>query len=92
MEGVVLTNIQNRYWSGTNSSPSTNDHNCGELDPENVIIEEFAACPRGTVAATIDPQTLEETRRWSSPANPRFSNATQASIFGLPQGLDIVIL
>ena len=60
------------------AGPSNVDHNCGELDTENVQLEEFARCPRGSVAATFDPQTLAETARWSSPASPVFSNATMA--------------
>jgi hypothetical protein len=60
------------------AGPSVDDHNCGELDPESVNIEEFASCPKGSVAAIFDPQTLAETARWSSPADPRFSNATMA--------------
>ncbi len=60
------------------AGPSSVDHNCGEIDTENMILEEFAACPRGSVAATFDPVTLAETGRWSSPADPVFSNATMA--------------
>ena len=59
------------------------DHGCGELDaekldPETMDVEEFAACPRGWVAAKFDPATLTETARWSAPPDPRFSNATMA--------------
>lgn len=60
------------------AGPSYIDHDCGEMTPETMTIEAFAACPRGSVAVTFDPQTLVETRRWSSPANPQFSNATMA--------------
>ncbi|MEZ5558124.1 MAG: SMP-30/gluconolactonase/LRE family protein [Pseudomonadales bacterium] len=60
------------------AGPSNVDHNCGGLDLGNVQLEEFAACPRGSVAATFDPQTLEENERWSSPPDARFSNATMA--------------
>jgi len=62
------------------AGPSSSDHRCGELDVENVDLEEYASCPRGSVAATYDPQTLMELQRWSSPADPRFSNATMALI------------
>ena len=58
--------------------PSFVDHECGELDVENVDLEEYASCPRGSVAATYDPKTLAETKRWARPANPDFSNATMA--------------
>ena len=60
------------------AGPSNIDHDCGELDVENVSIEEFASCPRGFVAATIDPKTMLATRLASGPANPEFSNATMA--------------
>jgi hypothetical protein len=60
------------------AGPSYEDHNCGELDTENFDLEEFASCPRGSVAAVYDPVTLSETKRWSSSADPVFSNATMA--------------
>lgn len=60
------------------AGPSNSDHDCGELDVENMDLEAFAACPRGSVGAKFDPETLEETARWSSPPDPRFSNATMA--------------
>jgi hypothetical protein len=60
------------------AGPSNEDHACGELDPDNFTLEEFAACPRGSVAATFDPESLAETERWRSPPDPRFSNATMA--------------
>jgi hypothetical protein len=60
------------------AGPSHTQHDCGELDPENVNIEEFASCPRGFVAATIDPETMTETRLASGPPDPDFSNATMA--------------
>lgn len=60
------------------AGPSSTDHNCGALDPTNVDLETFASCPKGSVAATYDPMTLAETQRWSSPADPIFSNATMA--------------
>jgi len=60
------------------AGPSYDDHDCGELDAENVDLEVFASCPRGSVAAVYDPVTLKETGRWSSPADPVFSNATMA--------------
>ena len=60
------------------AGPSMDDHACGELDVAGFDLEEFASCPKGSVAATFDPETLVETRRWSSPADPRFSNATMA--------------
>ena len=60
------------------AGPSNEDHQCGELDVENMDLEEFASCPRGYVAATYDVNTLEETQRWSGPANADFSNATMA--------------
>ncbi|MCZ6710342.1 MAG: SMP-30/gluconolactonase/LRE family protein, partial [Gammaproteobacteria bacterium] len=60
------------------AGPSMDDHDCGELDVAGFDLEEFASCPKGSVAATFDPETLTETRRWSSPADARFSNATMA--------------
>jgi|TARA_B100000315_G_C14568487_1_gene584202 hypothetical protein len=48
------------------------------LDPETVDIEEFASCPKGSVAATFDPLSMTETARWSRPAGEDFSNATMA--------------
>ena len=60
------------------AGPSNDQHDCGELDPENINIEEFASCPRGFVAATFDPKTMQETKRVSGPANSDFSNATMA--------------
>jgi hypothetical protein len=60
------------------AGPSNDQHDCGELDPENIDIEEFANCPRGTVASTFDPRTMAETRVVNSPANSEFSNATMA--------------
>jgi hypothetical protein len=60
------------------AGPSNDDHDCGELDVENMDLEEFAACPKGYVAATYDVNTMAETRRWSGPANADFSNATMA--------------
>lgn len=60
------------------AGPSNVDHGCGELDIENMDLEAFAACPRGSVAAKFDPATLAETARWSAPPDPRFSNATMA--------------
>ncbi|MGE3462827.1 MAG: hypothetical protein AB7I04_13010 [Pseudomonadales bacterium] len=66
-EGLLIT-----------GGPSNTDHACGALDVENMDLEEFASCPRGSVAATYDPLTLEEVQRWSSPPDPQFSNATMA--------------
>jgi len=60
------------------AGPSTTDHDCGELDVENMDLEEFASCPKGSVAASFDPETLVERKRWSSPPDARFSNATMA--------------
>ncbi len=60
------------------AGPRNDQHDCGELDPENISIEEFASCPRGFVAATFDPKTMQETKRVSGPANSDFSNATMA--------------
>jgi hypothetical protein len=60
------------------AGPSNTDHDCGPIDTERFSLEEFAACPRGSVAATFDPATLAETKRWSSPPDRRFSNATMA--------------
>jgi hypothetical protein len=60
------------------AGPSSEDHDCGEMDVANVDLEEFASCPRGSVAAIFDPQTLQETVRWSRSATPDFSNATMA--------------
>lgn len=60
------------------AGPSNVDHDCGELDVENMDLEAFASCPRGSVAATYDPGTLAETARWSAPPDPKFSNATMA--------------
>jgi hypothetical protein len=60
------------------AGPSNTDHNCGELDIENMDIEDFASCPKGFVAATYDPTTMAEIKRWSGPAHADFSNATMA--------------
>jgi hypothetical protein len=60
------------------AGPSNDEGQCGPLDAEHFSLEKFAACPRGSVAATFDPATLKETRRWSSPSNREFSNATMA--------------
>ena len=60
------------------AGPSNNDHDCGELDVGNVDVEEFASCPRGFVAATIDPESMVVTQVASGSPNPKFSNATMA--------------
>jgi hypothetical protein len=60
------------------AGPSINDHDCGELDVGNVDLEEFASCPKGFVAATIDPETMVVTQVASGSPNPTFSNATMA--------------
>ncbi len=57
---------------------STDEQACGGLDFENQTLEEFASCPRGFIAATIDPQSMEDTNLAEAPANPDFSNATMA--------------
>jgi sugar lactone lactonase YvrE len=60
------------------AGPSNDEHDCGELDLENIDLKKFASCPRGFVAAAFDPKSLAETMRVSGPANPDFSNATMA--------------
>jgi hypothetical protein len=60
------------------AGPSLNDHDCGELDVDNMNLEEFASCPKGFVAATIDPKTMVVTQVASGSPNPTFSNATMA--------------
>ena len=60
------------------AGPSRDDHSCGALDPENVDLTEYVRCPRGFVAATIDPKTMEDSKLVSAHANPDFSNATMA--------------
>ena len=53
--------------------------------PEKFVIEEVAACPRGSVAYAIDPITMHIREIARAPAHPRFSNATMA----LPVGDDV---
>lgn len=56
--------------------PSWVDHNCAT--GEEFSLEEFAACPRGSVGATFDPITLEEVERWTAGPSSVFSNSTMA--------------
>ena len=52
---------------------------CDEaLDPTEFNIETFAACPRGFIAAAIDPDTVQDVDLAQGAANPEFSNATMA--------------
>ncbi len=50
----------------------------GAPNPVDFDLEAFAACPRGFIAATIDPQTMRDVEIASGPANAAFSNATIA--------------
>jgi hypothetical protein len=66
-DGALLT-------AGTNSA----EKGCADLNEENVDIEAFASCPRGFIAARIDPQTMADADLAEAQANPSFSNATMA--------------
>jgi hypothetical protein len=50
----------------------------GTPDPESATLPELAACPRGIIAASIEPTTMEDMNLLQTPANPDFSNATIA--------------
>lgn len=52
---------------------------CGGVPKsEGFDLEEYAACPRGFIAATIDPETMQDVDLAIGVANPDFSNATMA--------------
>jgi hypothetical protein len=54
------------------------EEGCVGLGDENLTIEKFASCPRGFIAAKIDPNTMEDTTLTEKQANSSFSNATMA--------------
>jgi len=54
----------------------------GAPHPEGFDLEAFAACPRGFIAAVIDPQTMRDTELAAGPANSGFSNVTMALRLG----------
>ncbi len=66
-DGELLT-------AGTNSE----EEGCAALTDENVTLEEFASCPRGFIAARIDPDTMADINVVEAKANSSFSNATMA--------------
>jgi hypothetical protein len=56
-----------------------NEPACGGFpSPEEFDLEKMAACPRGFIAAAIDPLTLEDTDIARGARNSKFSNATMA--------------
>lgn len=64
--------------AGTNSE----ENGCVGLGEENVNLEEFASCPRGFIAASVDPNTMADVNLAEAPANASFSNATMALEIG----------
>jgi hypothetical protein len=65
-----------------------NEPACGGFpSPEEFDIEEMAACPRGFVAAAIDPATMQATVLAQGQRHADFSNATMA----LPAGDEVWI-
>jgi hypothetical protein len=71
LDGTLVT-------AGTNSE----EQGCVGLAEENVNLEEFAACPRGFIAASVDPNTMADVNLAEAPANASFSNATMALEIG----------
>lgn len=57
---------------------------CGGIPGPQHDLQKLAACPRGSVAAAIDPRTLRDTIVLETPALRVFSNATMV----LPVGKD----
>jgi hypothetical protein len=52
---------------------------CGGMpEPSEFDIEAYAACPRGFMALSIDPETMQSTTLAQGSANAAFSNATMA--------------
>ena len=49
---------------------------CGGAPGPEHDIPRLAACPRPTIAVAIDPVTMRDTVIATTPANPKFSNAT----------------
>jgi hypothetical protein len=49
---------------------------CGGIPGPQHDLQKLAACPRGSVAATIDPRTMRDTIVAQTPALRAFSNAT----------------
>ena len=64
--------------AGTNSE----EMGCPQLGEDNIDIEIFASCPRGFIAAMIDPNTMADANLAEARANPSFSNATMALVVG----------
>jgi len=60
------------------AGPSDYGPTCPELDAADFSLEDFASCPKGFVAATIDPETMVVTEIARGPTDPLFSNATMA--------------
>lgn len=51
---------------------------CGGIPGPDHDLEELASCPRGFIAAAIDPASMSDTLLAEGQANPEFSNATMA--------------
>ncbi|HEX6996788.1 MAG TPA: SMP-30/gluconolactonase/LRE family protein [Gammaproteobacteria bacterium] len=51
---------------------------CGGPPGPQHTLEALSTCPRGTIALTVDPETMEHTVVLDTPDNPAFSNATMA--------------
>ncbi|HEY8518727.1 MAG TPA: SMP-30/gluconolactonase/LRE family protein [Gammaproteobacteria bacterium] len=51
---------------------------CGGQPGPQHTLEALATCPRGTIALTVDPRTMEHRVVLDTPDNPDFSNATMA--------------
>lgn len=49
---------------------------CGGPPGPQHTLEKLGSCPRGFIAAAIDPRTMQHTIVAEGPANPAFSNAT----------------
>lgn len=57
----------------------TDEPDCGGMPaPSEFDIEAYAQCPRGFMALSIDPETMEYTTIAQGSANAAFSNATMA--------------
>lgn len=55
---------------------------CGGPPGPEHDIPRLAACPRPTIAVAIDPATMRDTVLATTPADPKFSNATMALAVG----------
>jgi hypothetical protein len=53
---------------------------CGGPPGPQHDIPKLAACPRPTIAVAIDPATMRDTVLATTPANPKFSNATMVLV------------